>query len=130
MNELDIIKAQFEHIYSNRPSTIRSTLFYGPIGWIVRIIGWLFFTIGFGLIIATAMGSYLFSLPDLDKQISNSSEAYEQLVLLIQILISLAALIIGIILIVIGNLCRKIVNRNNYILELENLFQTQRDNNN
>ncbi|HXB41904.1 MAG TPA: hypothetical protein VNZ49_15285 [Bacteroidia bacterium] len=124
MEELEKINIRFEQIYKERPSAIRTTLFYGPIGWITRIIGWLFFIIAIGLFIASAMGSYLFSLPNTDNKISNMSEAYQSLVMMIQVICGISSFIVGIVLLFIGNLCRKIVTRNIYILDLEEIFET------
>ena len=39
MVPLDVIKVKFEQIQKGRPSAIRSTAWYGPIGWVLRIIG-------------------------------------------------------------------------------------------
>jgi hypothetical protein len=86
MEDIETIHLKFEQIYKTRPSTIRTTIIYGPIDWIARIIGWLFFIIGLGLLIATTMGSYLFSLPDTDNKISSMPEAYQSLVMIVQVI--------------------------------------------
>ena len=123
MNELEIIKAKFNEIYKNRPGAIRTTVFFGPIGWITRIIGGLFSIAGIGLLIATFMGQSLLQLANTDEKISSIREAYEQIVLCVQTITGIACLIIGITLVVIGGLCRRIVRRNFYIMELEELFE-------
>jgi hypothetical protein len=127
MSELEEIRVHFDQLQKDRPSTIRTTFFYGPIGWICQFIGWLFFIIGVGLIIATIMGSFLFSIPDTDERISDMPEAYQQLVMGIQAVTSIASLIIGMTLLFIGGLCRKITTRNSYILQLEQLFESQNE---
>lgn len=129
MTEVEIINIKFEQIYKERPSTVRSSLFYGIIGWIARIAGFILFIIGVGLLIATAMGAYLFSLPDTDNQISNMPEAYESLVLLIQVTIGSLSLIIGFTLLFIGRLSRCIITRNAYIHKIEDLFPQQTEKN-
>lgn len=127
MNEYEAIKIKFQELYKNRPSAIRTTLFFGPVGWVLRLIGTLLFFTGVGLLIATGTGKYLFDLPDTDHQISNNSEAYQNLVLMTQGGASLFCLVLGLLLWSIGRLCRRIVNRNIYILELEELFEDKKE---
>lgn len=122
MNELETLKIRFSEIYKDRPSAIRTTVFFGPVGWVTRIIGSLFSIAGIGLLIATFMGQSLLQLADMDEKISSMREAYEQIVLCVQTISGIACLIIGITLAIIGGLCRRIVRRNFYILELEELF--------
>src|SRR5688572_15528848 len=111
MNELEILKLKFRELYKNRPSTIRTTIMLGPFGWLIRIIGSLVFFTGLGLCIATSLGHYFFDLPNTDQKISNSAEAYETAVLFIQAILGGLCILIGILLISIGSLCRRIVNR-------------------
>lgn len=125
MKEVEEIKLKFGRVYQNRPSTIRSSVFYGPIGWVCRIVGWLFLLAGIGLFIATIMGAYLFELPNSDGKISNINEAYQRVVLIIQTVVGAACFLIGLVLAFIGNLCRKILVRNMYILELEGIFEQE-----
>lgn len=125
MTELESIKIKFEEIYKDRPSTLRSSLFYGIIGWIGRIAGSILFIIGIGLLIATTMGAYLFSLPDTDNQISNMPEAYESLVLLIQVTAGSLCTFLGLVLLFIARLSRRITTRNSYIQKIEELFPQQ-----
>lgn len=113
MTELDVIKYRFEKTFKHRPSTIRTTLFYGPLGWILRIAGYVFLILGIGFLIAKSTGIIT---------INSSHNGLRS-----DALLSTACVVLGIIAIWIGNLCNKIVQRNVYILELEAIFSDHDD---
>lgn len=127
MSSLEEIQLKFNEVYKNRPSILRTTLMYGPLGWVMRILGWLFLLSGLGLLIAMGMGAFLFEIPNTDQKISNAPEAYQRLVLILQAITGIACVLIGLVLIFIGRLCRKIVTRNMYIIDLEEIFENKKE---
>ena len=123
METAEKIKARFEEIRTQRPNT-NFGFVHKVLGWVCRLLGWLFFITGVGLLIATAMSHSLFQLVNDDNRISSLREAYEQIVLILQGIIGTGTLFTGIVLLTIAALCRYIIKRNKYILDLEELLET------
>lgn len=123
METIEKIKARFEEIRTQRPNT-NFGFVHKVLGWACRLLGWLFFITGAGLLIATAMSHSLFQLANDDNRISSLREAYEQIVLILQGIIGTGTLFTGIVLLTIAALCRYIIKRNKYILDLEELLET------
>lgn len=119
--ELEIIKIKFGVLYRSRPSTIRSTFIYTPLSWCLRILGLLLLSAGIGLIIATAANQLIFDLFYSNSYLYNDS-VYRSQLIIIQTYLSFICLISGILFWWLGRLYKKIVTRNLYILELENLL--------
>lgn len=119
--ELEIIKIKFGVLYRSRPSTIRSTFIYTPLSWFLRILGLLLLSAGIGLIIATAANQLIFDLFYSNSYLYNDSVYRSQLIIK-QTYLSFICLISGILFWWLGRLYKKIVTRNLYILELENLL--------
>ncbi len=121
MTATEKLSIRFDQIRTKRPDT--SGFIHNAFGWICRIAGWLLFIAGAGLLLATGMSHSLFDLTDYDNKISSIREAYEQIVLLAQGILGTGGLALGIVLLMMAALCRSIVKRNTYILDLEELIE-------
>lgn len=117
MTELDVIKYRFERTFRHRPSTIRTTLFYGPVGWILRIAGYTLIILGVVFLIGRNTGLIKNTIVNDGTVNGLKGDA----------VLGAAGIVFGMIVIWIGNLCYKIVQRNIYILELEDVFSDHRD---
>jgi hypothetical protein len=117
LTELDIIKDKFQRLQDDRPSAIRSTVYHGPMGLIASILGWLIFIAGVGLLLASALSYSVLNIFSGENQIENNG------LVTFQVILGAILFILGFLFITIGALCRRIVHRNIYIIELENLFE-------
>lgn len=105
---------KFKKLYEQRPSTLRSTFLYGILQWLFGIPGFLLFISGVGLIIASMMG---WKLDELTKGVIESKS-----VSIVEMIVGIVALIASLIMSFLARLCRRIVARNLYIMELEALW--------
>ncbi|MBS1638235.1 MAG: hypothetical protein JST26_20145 [Bacteroidetes bacterium] len=115
ISEMDIIKFRFNRIYQARPKALRSTFLYGPFGWFLRIIGWVHIVAGLSVIAACFINPQWF----------HSVYYQEDFFLtpfLLYMVIGFLLLLLGIAFLCISALCRKLVHRNLYILDIEELF--------
>lgn len=117
MTELEMIKNKFQMLYQDRPSAIRSSVYHGPMGIIASILGWLIFIAGIGLLLASALSYSVLGMITTESQNPNNG------LVTFQLMLGIILFVIGFLLITIAALCRRILYRNIYILEIENLLQ-------
>lgn len=118
---LEILYARYRKVHDTRPAAIGTTFFFGPVGWVARILGSLLFMAGAGLILAALIQSPISQLQVWVTTYS-SVPINPETFLIIQSLAGAMIALPGTFLYWGGMLCRRIVRRNFYILDLEELF--------
>ncbi len=121
MDKFETAKIKFEQLRKERPSIIRVTTIYGPLGWIARIVAMILFLAGVAFVVSSASEVYIFKI--IFKEINTPKEALSQVVFILQGIIGILFFVISIVLAVMGSLCRSIIKRNFYIMDLEELFE-------
>jgi hypothetical protein len=120
-------KLKFETLFRERPSTIRSFAFHGGLRIFYLIIGSIGLVgslIYFGLMLAALsvndrIADYLEEKQNVERVLA---EYAADTVVPLQMTLSIVLLILSICLLIMARLCRKIVRRNMYIMDLENIW--------
>ncbi len=120
-------KLKFETLFNERPSTIRSFAFHGGLRIFYLIagsIGLVGSLIYFGLMLAAMsvndrIADYLEEQQHVDRVLA---EYTADTVVPLQMTLSIVLLILSISFLIMARLCRKIVRRNMYIMDLENIW--------
>lgn len=119
-------KLKFETLFNERPSTIRSFAFHGGLRIFYLIIGSIGF-VGSLIYLGVMIAAYLINqkISDTLQETQSVNDAIAKhiadAVIPAHILLSSVLLLFSICLLIMASLCRKIVRRNMYIMDLENI---------
>ena len=119
VSELEIIRFRFNRIYQSRPRALRSTFLHGPVGWMMRIFGWISIVAGLGIIVAGFVDTKIFQEFIKFEDVFFTS-------FMLWLIIGFLLIVLGVALLFISSLCRKLVHRNLYILDMEDLLREER----
>jgi hypothetical protein len=119
-------KLKFETLFNERPSTIRSFAFHGSLRIFYLIIGWIAFIIALWYAIFTA-GLMLAKDEALNWALENFGdkapfEFIANTLIPTHFVLALLGLSFSICILIMARLCQKIVKRNMYIMDLENIW--------
>ena len=123
---LEHAKLKFEEHFNNRPSTLRSIAFHGGLRIFYLIVGWIAFIIATWYTITTAI-LMIGKEKALDWAVDTFGDK-APVKFIVDVLIpthfglALLGLFLSICILTMARLCRKIVKRNMYIMDLENTY--------
>jgi uncharacterized membrane protein len=120
-------KLKFETLFNERPSTIRSFAFHGGLRifyLVIGIIGSVAALIYFGIMLVACYVNDQVSKDLQDSYHVNDpvASAVADAVIPTHLFLSIVLLILSICFLIMARLCRKIVRRNMYIMDLENIW--------
>lgn len=117
-------KLKFETLYNERPSTIRSVAFHGGLRILYLVAGLIGFVgssiyLGYMILLMATKEEVINFLQKQYHVAANSAEFMANTLLPTQLALSIVLLSLSICLLIMARLCRKIVKRNMYIMDLE-----------